>query len=113
MPINMIGSWDTLKCMTWNVLCSLSFQGQGEKGPFGQTKFDFPINPSPNYFIRHRVAGPPGAGDLAELGTQHTLKTRQESRCLDVQLGVHFLRVSFTKEEARPPVRDALVCLVI
>lgn len=94
--------------------CSLFsfFSGSGGKRAIW-TKFDFPINPSPNYFIRHRVAGPPGAGDLAELGTQHTLKTRQESRCLDVQLGVHFLRVSFTKEEARPPVRDALVCLVI
>lgn len=56
MSINIIGSWDTLKCLIWNVLRYLSFQVRGKKRPLKPMKFGFPINQSPNDFVQHRIA---------------------------------------------------------
>lgn len=49
--------------------------------------------------MQNHFSWAPGTGDVAELGTPHTFKTREESRCLDVQLGAHFLRISFSTEQ--------------
>lgn len=53
--------------------------GLDTKGPFRQIKrFDFSTSKSPNCLVlqqNHSLAGPLGAGDLAELGTQYTFKT--------------------------------------
>lgn len=73
MPINIIGSWDTLKCLIWNVLCYLSFQGQGKKRPLRQRSLIFQLIKVPmiSFDTESLFGWAPGAADLAELGMQH------------------------------------------